>query len=37
MRTAMTEYRFSNYIASVSATNLGRRVAVREHYMSAVD
>lgn len=37
MRTALMEYRFSNYIANVSATNLGPRVAVREHYMSAVD
>jgi hypothetical protein len=37
MRTALVEYRFSDYIASVSATNLGQRVAVREHYMSAVD
>lgn len=37
MRTALTEYRFSNYIANVSATNLGQRVAVREHYMSAID
>lgn len=37
MRTALMEYRFSNYIANVSATNLGQRVAVREHYMSAID
>jgi hypothetical protein len=37
LRTAVVEYRFSDYIASVSATNLGGRVAVREHYMSAVD
>lgn len=37
MRTALTEYRFSDYIANVSATNLGQRVAVREHYMSAID
>lgn len=37
MRTALVEYRFSDYIANLSATNLGTRVAVREHYMSAVD
>ena len=37
MRTALIEYRFSDYIANVSATNLGQRVAVREHYMSAID
>lgn len=35
LRTALVEYRFSDYIANVSATNLGERVAVREHYMSA--
>jgi len=37
LRTALVEYRYFDYIASVSATNLGGRVAVREHYMSAVD
>lgn len=34
MHTALVEYRFTNYLADVSATNLGPRVAVREHYMS---
>jgi hypothetical protein len=37
MRTALVEYRFSDYLASVTATNLGARVALREHYMSALD
>jgi len=37
LRTALVEYRYSDYIANVSATNLGGRVAVREHYMSAID
>ena len=37
MRTAKVEYRYADYIANVSATNLGSRVVVREHYMSALD
>lgn len=36
LRTAMVEYRYQDYLATVSATNLGDRVAVREHYMSAL-
>lgn len=35
MRTAKVEYRYADYIANVSATNLGARVVLREHYMSA--
>ena len=37
LRTALVEYRFRDYLADVSATNLGDRVVVREHYMSALD
>jgi hypothetical protein len=38
MRTAMLQYRFSDYIADVSATNIpGRGLMLREHYMSARD
>lgn len=38
MHTAVVEYRFSDYIADVSATNLaGRGLLLREHYMSARD
>jgi hypothetical protein len=38
MHTAMLEYRFSDYIADVSATNLsGHDLMLREHYMSARD
>lgn len=36
LRTAMVEYRYQDYLATVSATNLGDRVALREHYMSAL-
>jgi hypothetical protein len=38
MRTAVVEYRFSDYSADVSATNIpGRGLMLREHYMSARD
>lgn len=38
MRTAVVEYRFSDYIADVTATNLpGAGPVMREHYMSARD
>jgi hypothetical protein len=38
MRTAMVQYRFSDYIADLSATNIpGRGLMLREHYMSARD
>ena len=38
MHTATVEYRFKDYIADVSATNIpGRGLLLREHYMSARD
>jgi hypothetical protein len=38
MHTALVQYRFSDYIADVSATNIpGRGLMLREHYMSACD
>jgi hypothetical protein len=38
MHTATVEYRFKDYLADVSATNLpGRGLTLREHYMSARD
>ncbi|HEY4102899.1 MAG TPA: hypothetical protein VGM44_03375, partial [Polyangiaceae bacterium] len=38
MRTAVVEYRFRDYIADLSATNIpGRGLMLREHYMSARD
>jgi hypothetical protein len=38
MHTALVRYRFSDYIADVSATNIpGRGLMLREHYMSARD
>jgi hypothetical protein len=38
MHTATVEYRFKDYIADVSATNIpGRGLLMREHYMSARD
>ena len=38
MHTAIVEYRFKDYIADVSATNIpGRGLLLREHYMSARD
>ncbi len=38
MRTATVEYRFKDYIADVTATNIpGRGLLLREHYMSARD
>ena len=38
MHTAIVEYRFKDYIADVSATNVpGRGLLLREHYMSARD
>ncbi len=38
MHTAVVEYRFSDYSADVSATNIpGRGLLLREHYMSARD
>jgi len=38
MRTAVVEYRFSDYSADLSATNIpGRGLMLREHYMSARD
>ncbi len=38
MRTAVVQYRFADYIADVSATNIpGRGLMMREHYMSARD
>lgn len=37
MRSALVEYRFRDYIAQVSALNLGERVVLREHYMTALD
>jgi hypothetical protein len=38
MHTALVQYRFSDYIADVSATNFaGRGLMLREHYMSARD
>ena len=37
LRTATMEYRYSDYMADVTATNLRSGVAVREHYMSARD
>ena len=38
MHTAVVQYRFSDYSADVSATNIpGRGLMLREHYMSARD
>jgi hypothetical protein len=38
MHTAIISYRFKDYIADVSATNIpGRGLTLREHYMSARD
>ena len=38
MQTAIVQYRFKDYIADVSATNIpGRGLTLREHYMSARD
>jgi hypothetical protein len=38
MQTAVVQYRFSDYSADVSATNIpGRGLMLREHYMSARD
>ena len=38
MHTAVAKYRFKDYIADVSATNIpGRGLSLREHYMSARD
>lgn len=38
LHTALIEYRFSDYIADVSATQIpGRGLMLREHYMSARD
>lgn len=38
LHTAMVEYRYKDYIADVSATNVpGRGLSLREHYMSARD
>src|SRR4051812_18452576 len=38
MHTAIVQYRFKDYIADVSATNIpGRGLTLREHYMSARD
>ena len=38
LRTAIVTYRFSDYIADVTATNIpGRGLILREHYMSAKD
>ncbi|HEY5374304.1 MAG TPA: hypothetical protein VIK01_11495 [Polyangiaceae bacterium] len=38
MHTATVEYRFKDYIADLSATNIpGRGLLMREHYMSARD
>jgi hypothetical protein len=38
MHTALVQYRFSDYIADVSATSIpGRGLMLREHYMSARD
>jgi hypothetical protein len=38
MHTATVEYRFKDYIADVTATNIpGRGLLMREHYMSARD
>jgi len=38
LRTALVRYRFSDYQADVTATNLpGKGMVVREHYMSAND
>lgn len=38
MHTAIVSYRFKDYIADVSATNIpGRGLTLREHYMSARD
>jgi hypothetical protein len=36
MHTAFARYRFSNYLATVTAMNLSGRVALREQYQSAV-
>jgi hypothetical protein len=35
--TALVEYRYQDYIANLSVTNLGSKLMVREHYMSALD
>jgi len=38
LHTALVQYRFKDYIADVSATNIpGRGLSLREHYMSARD
>lgn len=37
MSTALVEYRFHDYLASVTATSFGDRVVLREHYMSVMD
>jgi len=38
LHTAVAQYRFRDYIADVSATNIpGRGLSLREHYMSARD
>ena len=38
LRTAIVTYRFADYIADVTATNIpGRGLMLREHYMSAKD
>jgi hypothetical protein len=36
MRTARLQYRFSDYVATVTAMNLAGRVALREQYQSAL-
>jgi hypothetical protein len=36
MRSARLQYRFSDYVATVTATNLAGRIALREQYQSAL-
>jgi hypothetical protein len=36
MRTARLQYRFSDYVATVTAMNLSGRIALREQYQSAL-
>ena len=36
MHTARLRYRFSDYLATVTAMNLDGRVALREQYQSAL-
>ena len=36
MRTALLRYRFSDYVATVTAVNLDGRIALREQYQSAL-